>query len=137
MLKLSDEEMPVKGNKKLGINFGSQLNPMNEQEKQSLSQDVKRIIDETVTKGVQDLEQLRAKWHREIQERNDSLEHAMEMNGKRESDKLEIKVDAMVGKFLKETEDSRTRTHHMAWVAEEMAKEAEREKKRKETKKQL
>lgn len=71
----------------------------------------------------------------EIQERNDTLEHTMEMNGKRESDKLEIKVDAMVGKFLSETQESRQRTHHMAWVAEEMAKEAEREKQRKEKKK--
>ena len=45
---------------------------------------------------------------------------------------LTFKVDAMVGKFLSETSESRQRTHHMAWVAEEMAKEVEREKKRKE-----
>ncbi|CAJ1966231.1 unnamed protein product [Cylindrotheca closterium] len=133
MFKLLDDEMDMGGsNKKLGINFGSQLIPMSEQERLELREDVRHIIDEQVTKGLADLGKLRERWIRNNQERNDSLEQVMNMNGVRETEKLNVKLDTMVGKFLSETSESRERTHHMAWVAEEMAKELEREKKRKE-----
>lgn len=126
MFRLSNDELNMEGGKKLGINF---VSPMNEQERLSLREDVKHIIDEQVTKGLADLRKLREKWRRED---HDSLEQAMIMNGMREAEELNMKVDAMVGKFLSETSESRQRTHHMAWVQEEMAKEEERDKKRKE-----
>lgn len=131
VLKLADDKMFMEGIK-LGINIGSQLEPMNEQERLSLREDIKNIIDKEVAKGLEDLGRMRERYNRENEERNDSLERAMNMNGTRESEKLRIKVDAMVGKFLSATSESRQRTHHMNWVVEEKAKEAEKEKERKE-----
>ena len=133
LLRLSDEDMEMDtGRKSLGI--GLELNPMNEAEFHLLEEDVKRIINEKVTKGVEDLAKLKEKWHREVQERNDSLERTMEMNGKRESDKLNLKLDAIVGKFLSDTSESRERTHRLALEDEEKAKQEQREKEKKKYK---
>lgn len=138
MAGFSDDEMLVfsdddghDGGPKLGINFGHNLNPMSETEKQLLNDDAKKIIDDEISKGILDLGRLRDRWHREIEVRNDSLEQAMTLNGIRESEKFDIKINNLIGTFLSETSVSRARTHYLAWVAEQKAKEGEREEKRK------
>jgi hypothetical protein len=137
MLIISDYDHDDNGGPKLGIDIGHNLNPMNETEKKLLRKDVEIIIDEEIEKGILDLERLRDWWRREMDKRNDSLEQAMTLNGIRESEMFDIKIDDLVGKFMNKTSASRERTHYLARIAEEEAKEEERENKKKSSPKEI
>jgi hypothetical protein len=129
-----DYEATASTTPKLGINIGSQLNPMNETELADLKADFARIIDKAVQDGMVDLQKLHDKMGRDIEDGAYVLEQAMYLNGVKEEKKFKERMNVLVGDFLNKTADSRERTHKMAWEAEEEEKRKERETEKKSKK---
>lgn len=122
---ISDENIVAQ----LGIPYGQQLVPNTPEEYDTLQQACASAIDETVEKGLQDLQNLRAKWLRDFDRHyQEPLEQAMTLNGMREANKLHHKVDALIGQFLNQTAVSRSETHQLALQDQRRLEALERER---------
>jgi hypothetical protein len=118
---------------RLGIDFGKELVPDNDI--QTLKEALKKMINEKVANGLDELNKLHDKWERDLELQLEPLEQAMMLNGMRESKKFNKKVDMLIGKFMNETYTSRERTHLMALEDERRIKKEEMEKKQRQKKK--
>jgi len=117
--------------RKLGINIGNQLSPEADLDLQALKEACKRMIDEKISNGLDELNKLHDKWQRDLEFQQEPLEQAMTLNGIRETKKFNERVDLLVGSFMNTTSASRERTHALALEDLRRLQAEEREKERK------
>ena len=106
-----DPEFLKSSQKKLGIDID--LIPDNN-DFTKVTEECKRMINEKINNGIEELHKLHDKLERDLEYQQEPLEQAMTLNGIRETNKFNEKVDLLVGTFMNETSISRERTHTLA-----------------------
>jgi hypothetical protein len=127
-----DPEFLKASEKKLGVDID--LIPDNN-DFTKVTEECKRMINEKIQNGITELHKLHDKLGRDLEYQQEPLEQAMTLNGIRETQKFNEKVDLLVGSFMNETSVSRERTHTLAYEDIQRLKAIEKEKERLESKK--
>jgi hypothetical protein len=108
--------MPVPA--RLGI--GVSLEPLNEEDAASIKREAEEIINARIDEGIQDIERLRKKMAKEMDQSRKMMQMASELEGKRKSDELMKKIDQITEKFLDSTKEVRTSTKMAAAASRAM-----------------
>ncbi|GAX16121.1 hypothetical protein FisN_3Hh398 [Fistulifera solaris] len=103
-------DTPSENRKKLGIDLGSMLEPLTEQEANELKAAAAEVINDAIAEGIDEIETLRARMNAEFAKKRETMAVQSELNAKRESTKLLEKIDTLTAAFLKETESQRQST---------------------------
>jgi hypothetical protein len=103
---------------RLGIDIS--LKPLNEQEAAEIKKEAQEIINSRIDEGIQDIERLRKKMSKEMEQSRKIMEIASELEAKRKSDELMKKIDRMTGAFLDSTKETRTSTKMAAAASRAM-----------------
>jgi hypothetical protein len=103
---------------KLGI--GLSLQPLNEQEVADIKKQAEVIINSRIDESIQDIERLRKKMSKEMEQSRKILQIASELEAKRKSDELMKKIDRLTGDFLDSTKEARTSTKMAAAASRAM-----------------
>jgi hypothetical protein len=101
-----EEETP----KKLGINIGSMLNPMTEQDVMDIKMEATEMIQDVIAASIDDMEALRKDMQQELQQSNQERIRQNERNTRVAEKQLLSKIDALTDSFLSTTASSRTAT---------------------------
>ena len=104
------EQDDDEGTPRLGIDLGSMLEPLSEQEAAELKAAATEVINDAIAEGIDEIEQVRQRMNREFERKRKSMEVKSEMNAQRESQKLLNKIDALTDAFLAKTESIRSST---------------------------
>ena len=107
--------------KKLGIDIGSQLEPLTEQQAAELRAEATEIINDAVASGIDDISKLRTKMKREMEQSKRAMNFASELRAQEETAKLNSKIDQLTGKFLKDTKSIRDSTKIAAKASNDMS----------------
>jgi hypothetical protein len=111
----------------------------NAQDRKSLKAECAIMIDKAIRDGLIDLSKLRDKYQRDMLLDKDGsrsrLAQLMTLNGIREAEKFDAKVDTIIGTFLNATADSRRETKTLALEDLRRIRQVEREKEDKKKKK--
>ena len=92
----------------LGIDLS--LEPLSEIESEQLRLDARKIIEDAIDTGVNDIEALKKKMKRDLEVSRQAINLASDLEAIRESDLLMNKIDKLTQDFLKSSERSRTST---------------------------
>ncbi|CAB9516544.1 expressed unknown protein [Seminavis robusta] len=98
------------GSRKLGINIGSQLQPLSDQEAAELKAAAMEVINDGVAEGIDEIEKLRGQMSDFMEKKKKQMELASELQLQKESDKLLNKIDKMTDDFLTKTAATREET---------------------------
>jgi hypothetical protein len=102
------------GELKLGIQIGRMLEPLSEKEAAELKAAATEIINDKVAEGLDDIDRMRARFKREVDQKRRQAQLASEFKAQRESERLMDKIDALTSNFLDKTEASRASTRLVA-----------------------
>lgn len=102
----------------LGIDLS--LEPLSAKDAERLREDARKIVEEAIDAGVNDIESLKAKMKRELDASRKAMSIASDLEAKRQSDLLMSKIDGLTGDFLKSTEISRKSTKMAAAASRAM-----------------
>ena len=103
---------------KLGI--GVSLEPLNQQEVADIKKEAEAIINSRIDESIQDIERLRKKMAKEMEQSRKIMQIASELEAKRKSDELMKKIDRLTGDFLDSTKETRTSTKMAAAASRAM-----------------
>lgn len=95
---------------KLGIDIGSQLEPMTPEDAAQLKAEAAEIIKDTFDDQIDEIEMMRKDMAKQVEKSKIAMQAASEYNAVLESEKLLGKIDKMTGAFLDTTKDSREST---------------------------
>lgn len=96
------------------------LEPLSAEEADKLSADARKIVEEAIDAGVNDIEALKKKMKRELEANRQAVSLASDLEAKRQSDILMSRIDGLTGNFLKSTEKTRTSTKMAAAASRAM-----------------
>ena len=96
------------------------LEPLSAKDADRLREDARKIVEEAIDAGVNDIESLKAKMKRELDASRKAMSLASDLEAKRQSDMLMKKIDGLTGNFLKSTESSRKSTKMAAAASRAM-----------------
>lgn len=99
---------------KLGIDIGGMLEPLNEKEAAELQAAAAEIVNDAVANGIDEIETLRAKMKRELDQLAKSSTARNEFKAKQEEKKLLNKIDMLTDAFLSSNEIDRASTRRAA-----------------------
>ena len=116
--KLGPDFMGNDATELLGIDL--ELEPLSQTDADKLREDARKIVEEAIDAGVNDIESLKAKMKRELDASRKAMSIASDLEAKRQSDLLMRKIDSMTGDFLKKTESSRKSTKMAAAASRAM-----------------
>ncbi|VEU39931.1 unnamed protein product [Pseudo-nitzschia multistriata] len=102
----------------LGINL--ELEPLSAQDAERLRNDARKIVEEAIDAGVNDIEALKKKMKRELDANRRAMSLASDMEAKRQTEKLMSKIDRMTGDFLRSNEATRASTKMAAAASRAM-----------------
>ncbi len=103
---------------KLGI--GVSLEPLNEQQAAELKKEAEDIINSRIDEGIQDIENLRKRMSKEMEQSRKIMQLASEMEAQKQSDDLMKKIDKLTGDFLESTKETRISTKMAAAASKAM-----------------
>ncbi len=116
--RLDPDFMGTDATELLGIDLS--LEPLSAKDAERLREDARKIVEEAIDAGVNDIESLKAKMKRELDASRKAMSMASDLEAKRQSDLLMSKIDGMTGDFLKKTESSRKSTKMAAAASRAM-----------------
>ena len=116
--RLDPDFMGTDANELLGINLS--LEPLSSADADRLRDDARKIVEEAINAGVDDIEALKSKMKRELDANRKAMSLASDLEAKRQNELLMSKIDKMTGSFLKSTESSRTSTKMAAAASRAM-----------------
>ena len=99
---------------KLGIDIGSQLKPLSDQEAADLKAAAMEVINDGVAEGIDEIEKLRDNMNQFIDKQRAQMELKSDLDLQREQKKLLSKIDQMTGDFLAKTQATREETKLVA-----------------------
>jgi len=99
---------------KLGINIGSQLEPLTERQAAELKAAAMEVINDGVAQGIDEIEKLRTSMNTAIEKQRAANDLKSEFALQKESNKLMNKIDTMTSTFLQETQRTRDETKLVA-----------------------
>ena len=102
----------------LGIDLS--LEPLSEKDADRLRTDARKIVEDAIDAGVNDIEDLKKKMKRELEASRRAVNLASELEAKRQSDMLMSKIDNLTGDFLKSSEKFRASTKMAAAASRAM-----------------
>jgi hypothetical protein len=109
-LKAKDDSPEEETQKKLGINIGSMLNPMTEQDVMDIKMEATEMIQDVIAASIDDMETLRRDMLDELQQSSQERTRQNERNAQVAQKQLLSKIDALTDSFLSTTASSRTAT---------------------------
>ena len=92
---------------KLGIDIGSQLKPLTEEEGAKLKEEAAAAIEKAFEGQLDEIEKMKSRVARDFESSRRAMEFASEMRGKKESENLMSKIDSLTGDFMEKTRESR------------------------------
>ena len=95
---------------KLGIDIGQLLEPLSEKEAAELKAAATEVINEAVAAGIDEIDALRAKMKKELEEKKKQMQRESERNMEQASASLMNRIDTLTDAFLANTTLSRTST---------------------------
>ena len=116
LMKLGDQvpTSSTNGNQnttpKLGIDIGSQLQPLSDEEAAELRAAATELINDGFAEGLDEIEKLRKQMKESIQKQQQQMNFASEMQLQKEQTRLLNKIDQMTNDFLDKTKDLRQDT---------------------------
>jgi hypothetical protein len=116
--RLDSDFMGSDANELLGIDLS--LEPLSAKDANRLRDDARKIVEEAIDAGVNDIEALKKKMKRELDASRQAMSLASDLEAKRQSELLMSKIDGLTGDFLKSTESSRTSTKMAAAASRAM-----------------
>jgi hypothetical protein len=116
--RLDSDFMGSDATELLGINLS--LEPLSAKEADKLRDDARKIVEEAIDAGINDIEALKKKMKRELDASRQAVSLASDLEAKRQSDILMSKIDGLTGNFLKSTEKTRTSTKMAAAASRAM-----------------
>jgi len=108
--------MPAVG--KLGI--GVSLQPLNDKEVADIRKEAEDIINSRIDESIQDIERLRKKMSKDMEQSRKIMQIASDLEAKQKSEELMKKIDQLTGNFLESTKTSRTSTKMAAAASRAM-----------------
>ena len=108
--------------KKLGINIGSQLPTLSQQEIDDIKAAAQKTLDAAVDSRLADIESLRSELQDELRDSRKRIDIASELNVQYEKQNLLDKIDTMTNEFLYKDKDFRDGTKLIADVDANMGK---------------
>ena len=108
--------------KKLGINIGSQLPTLSQQEIDDIKAAAQKTLDAAVDSRLADIESLRSELQDELRDSRKRIDIASELNVQYEKQNLLDKIDSMTNEFLYKDKDFRDGTKLIADVDANMGK---------------
>ena len=99
---------------KLGINIGSQLQPLTDQQAAELKAAAMEVINDGIAEGIDEIAKLRKDLNQAIDKQRAQNELKSELQLQKESSRLMKKIDQMTGSFLDETRAAREETKLVA-----------------------
>ena len=115
---LNSDFLGSDANELLGIDLS--LEPLSAKEADRLRDDARKIVEEAIDAGVNDIEALKKKMKRELDASRQAMSLASDLEAKRQSELLMSKIDGLTGNFLKATETTRTSTKMAAAASRAM-----------------
>lgn len=94
----------------LGIDIGSQLNPLTEAEAAELRAEGAQAIEDAFASRLGEIEDLKASVRKDFERSREALSYASDLRAKEETDKLMSKIDKLSGDFLASNEELRMGT---------------------------
>ena len=116
--KLNSDFLGSDATELLGINL--ELEPLSADDADRLRNDARKIVEEAINAGVNDIEALKKKMKRELDANRRAMSLASDLEAKRQTDQLMSKIDRMTGDFLKSTETTRKSTKMAAAASRAM-----------------
>jgi len=116
--KLNSDFLGSDATELLGINL--ELEPLSADDADRLRNDARKIVEEAINAGVNDIEALKKKMKRELDANRRAMSLASDLEAKRQTDQLMSKIDRMTGDFLKSTESTRKSTKMAAAASRAM-----------------
>ena len=103
---------------RLGI--GVNLEPLNEEQAAEIKKEAEGIINAAIDEGIQDIEKLRKKMSKEMDQSRKIMQIASDLEAKGQSDELMLKIDKLTGAFLDSTKETRASTKTAAAASRAM-----------------
>lgn len=102
------------------LGIGVSLEPLNEQQAEDLKKEAQNIINSRIDEGIQDIEKLRKRMSKDMEQSRKIMELASEMEAQRQSEDLMKRIDKLTGDFLDSTKQTRTSTKMAAAASRAM-----------------
>lgn len=103
---------------KLGIDIS--LEPLSKQDAEKIREEAKDIINAAIDDGIEDIENLRKKMTKELDQSRKIMQVTSELQAKKKSEELMRKIDRITGDFLDATRDTRASTKMAAAASRAM-----------------
>ena len=98
----------------LGINIGSQLEPLTPEQAQSLKSEATQKINAAFDERIQEIANMKESIQKDFERSKQNLQYASELRAQQETEKLMNKIDKMSNDFLQENEELRMGTKFSA-----------------------
>jgi hypothetical protein len=102
----------------LGIDVS--LEPLTQEQAKEIKEEAKEIINSRIDEGIQDIETLRKKMSKDLDQSRKIMQMASELRANKKSEELMNKIDAMTNKFLDSTKETRASTKMAAAASRAM-----------------
>mmetsp|Transcript_12569 Transcript_12569/g.14182 ORF Transcript_12569/g.14182 Transcript_12569/m.14182 type:complete len:665 (-) Transcript_12569:36-2030(-) len=106
----SKEQQQQQQQPSLGINIGTQLEPLTPKEAQQLKQEATQTINNAFQERIDEIEDLKKQVQNDFETSKETLRFASNLRAKVETEKLMSKIDNLSNDFLKENEELRMGT---------------------------
>jgi hypothetical protein len=103
---------------KLGIDIS--LEPLSQAEAEELREQAKEIISSNIDRGIEDIETLRKRMNKDLEQNARVMQVASELRADEKSKELMSKIDKLTEGFLESTKESRTSTKMAAAASKAM-----------------
>jgi hypothetical protein len=115
-----DEEELVKSTPSLGINIGSQLNPLSSEDVEILRKEATEKINEAFADRLEELANVKEEVRKDFERSKEELKIASDRRAKEETAKLMSKIDKISSDFLDKNEELRSGTKMAAMADKNM-----------------
>lgn len=115
-----DEEELVKSTPSLGINIGSQLNPLSSEDVEILRKEATEKINEAFADRLEELANVKEEVRKDFERSKEELKIASDRRAKEETAKLMSKIDKISSDFLDKNEELRSGTKMAAMADQNM-----------------
>lgn len=105
-------------NPKLGIDIS--LEPLSQEQADEIKKEAKEIISSAIDEGIEDIEKLRKRMSKDLEQSRKIMQVASELKAQQKSEELMNKIDKMTGDFLDSTKAIRSSTKTAAAASRAM-----------------
>lgn len=117
----SPRKTNLDGTPNLGINIGTQLEPLSKEQAEELKQEATEAINSAFGGRMDEISDLKTELNEDFERSKENMRFASDLRAKEQTDRLMSKIDKISDKFLSENEELRTGTKMAAGADRNMA----------------